>query len=98
MMQMLPKIYADFHNLDDENRIRLTTQGTQQDLRRQNLTLTEGMPILAYMDDADDDGNPDPILVNGIAHFSATEKCWVVVVDWNMVYHASNATTSEMNK
>jgi hypothetical protein len=45
------------------------------------------------MDDADDDGNSDDIMVDGVAHFSDSDKCWVAVVDWQTVYHASEVVT-----
>lgn len=86
---MLPKIYADFHKLDDDNRIRLTTMGTRRDLERLGIELTEGLALTLYMDDADDDGNRDDIMLDGVAHFSDADKCWVAIVDWQTVYHAS---------
>ena len=87
-----PRIYADFHKLDDENRIVLTTLGTKEDLQRLGIELAEGMPLTFYMDDADDEGNSDDIMVDGAAHFSAADSCWVAAVDWDAVYHASEQT------
>lgn len=87
---MRPKIYADFHRLDEDNRILLTTIGTQQDLQRLGIELQDGMALTFYMDDADEAGNADDIMIDGMAHFSALEKRWVGVVDWNEVYHASD--------
>ena len=86
---MLPKIYADFHNLDNDNRIRLTAIGTQRDLQRLEIQLTDGMALTLYMDDADDDGNPDEIMIDSVAHYSSADNCWVAIVDWATVYHAS---------
>ena len=37
-----PRVYADFQNLDDENRLRLTCAGTRQDLERHAIELREG--------------------------------------------------------
>jgi hypothetical protein len=87
---MKPRIYADFHKLDDDGHIMLTTLGTCQDLARLALRLTEGMPATFYMDDADDADDPDDIMVDGVAHYSEATKCWVAVVDWDEVYHASD--------
>lgn len=87
---MFPRIYADFHNLDDENRIRLTTKGTAEDLRRLGIELSEGLPLTFYMDDADDQGNRDDLLVDGTVHFSAEVQCWVAKVNWDSVYHVSD--------
>jgi hypothetical protein len=89
---MLPRIYGDFHKLDDENRICLTTVGTKQDLERLGIQLQEGMALTFYMDDADDQGNSDDIMVDGRAHFSESDNRWVGTVDWANVYHASEIT------
>ena len=86
---MLPKFYADFHKLDDENRIVLTTLGTKEDLQRLGIELAEGMPLTFYMDDAADEGHSDDIMVDGTAHFSAADRYWVAAVDWDAVYHGS---------
>ena len=49
---MKPRIYADFQNLDDENRVRLNTRGTQQDLDRLGLELSDGLELTLCTDDA----------------------------------------------
>ena len=88
------RIYADFHNLDDDNRIRLTTVGTLRDLQRLGVQLEEGMPLTLYMDDADDHGHSDDIMIDGTAHFSTADMCWVGAVNWENVYHASEIASS----
>ncbi len=50
----VPRIYADFQNPDDANRLRLTCVGTLQDLERQGVRLTDGLIMTLYTDDADD--------------------------------------------
>ena len=52
-----PKIYADFHDLDDDNRLRLTCADTKEDLARQSIELYEGLVTIfyiIYMDDANE--------------------------------------------
>ena len=39
----VPPIYADFQDLDDANRLRLTCAGTLQDLARYGIRLEQGM-------------------------------------------------------
>ena len=85
-----PRIYADFHNLDDSNRIRLTCAGTVEDLARQGVELREGLALTFSMDDADDRGRPDDLLVDGVAHYDEAARCWVAVADWGTVRHASD--------
>jgi hypothetical protein len=88
----LPKVYADFHNLDDTNRLRLTCAGTKADLDQLGLQLTEGMVLTLYTDDSDDAGNPDALLADGVVQFNAEEQCWVATVDWQALRHASEET------
>jgi hypothetical protein len=90
MLMAHPRVYADFQNLDDENRLRLTCAGTRQDLERQAIQLREGMHLTLYADDATDDGHPDELLADGVVHFNEAEKCWVAQIDWQAVRHASD--------
>jgi hypothetical protein len=84
-----PRVYADFQNLDDDNRLRLVCAGTRRDLERQRIELREGMALTLYTDDADDAGRPDELLADGIVHFNEHEKCWVAAVDWQAIRHGS---------
>jgi hypothetical protein len=86
----VPRVYADFHNLDDSNRLRLTCIGTGEDLARQGIELREGLALTFNMDDADDQGRPDDLLVDGVVHFDEAARCWVAVADWRTVRHASD--------
>jgi hypothetical protein len=86
---MIPgRVYADFQNLDEENRVRLICAGTLRDLGGR--TLTQGDSIALYTDDADDAGNPDPLLADGLVEFNDVERCWVARIDWSALRHASD--------
>jgi hypothetical protein len=85
----MPRVYADFQNLDDFNRLRLTCAGTQQDLARQGIDLHEGLALTFYTDDADDHGQPDDLLLDGVVQYNPEERCWVAAVDWSTLSHAS---------
>ena len=87
-----PRVYADFQNLDDENRLRLTCAGTRRDLERQGIELREGMNLTLYTDDATDDGQPDELLAEGVVHYDSAENCWVAAIDWNAIRRKSNPT------
>jgi hypothetical protein len=65
-----PRVYADFQNLDDENRLRLTCAGTRRDQERQGIKLHEGMTLTLYTDDARDDGQPDELWAEGVVHLT----------------------------
>ncbi len=84
------KVYADFQNLDDSNRLRLTCAGTREDLERQCIELHEGLVLTFYMDDADDRGEPDELRTEGVVHYDERASIWVASVDWSAVRHASD--------
>lgn len=86
----IAKVYADFQNLDDSHRLRLTCAGTRADLERQGVTLHEGLHLLLYMDDADAQGRPDELRADGVVHFNQPEQCWVAAIDWSGLRHASD--------
>jgi hypothetical protein len=84
-----PRIYADFHNLDEANRLRLTCVGTLEELARQGIELKEGLRLTFYMDDANDSNEPDDLVADGITHFDQEAQCWVAAVDWQTLRHNS---------
>lgn len=88
-----PQVYADFQNLDDFNRLKLTCAGTVADLDRQQIQLREGLVLTLYTDDADDQGQPDELRTEGIIHYNNEEHCWVAAIDWSAIRHASDENT-----
>jgi hypothetical protein len=85
----LHEIYGDFHNLDDENRIRLTTLGSLSDIARLGIQLRDGLALTITADDADDDGNSDDLMADGVIRYNEKEKCWVAQIDWSKVQNRS---------
>lgn len=90
----LPRIYADFQNLDDSNRLKLNCAGTRKDLERSGIQLMEGMQLTFYTDDCDDEGNSDELRADGVVQFAEAEKCWVAKIDWNALRHVSEENTA----
>lgn len=91
------RVYADFHNLDDFNRLRLTCAGTQEDLARQSIQLQEGMVLTFYMDDTDDQGRLDELLVEGLVQYDSAKQYWAAAVDWSAIRHASDERPPDGN-
>ncbi len=85
-----PKIYADFHNADSQGRLRLNCAGTMEDLAEQQLELREGLLLTLYSDDLDDNGQLDELLTDGVVSYSKEEACWVAVIDWGAIRHATD--------
>jgi hypothetical protein len=80
---MAPKVYADFNNADTLGRIRLNNIGTTQDLEREQIRLSDGLMLLLYCDDANDDGQSVELQADGTVEFSTQENCWVARVNWH---------------
>ncbi len=85
-----PKVYADFHNADSRGRLRLNCVGTIEDLARQQIELCDGLALIFYSDDLDQNGTPDKLLAEGIVNFSEEEDCWVASIDWSAIRHSTD--------
>lgn len=87
-----PRIYADLNKWEQVNGqhwVILTTQGTHKDLEKYGIALREGLSLSFWMDDADDDGNFDPLHFEGVIHYDKNAAHWVAVVDWDAIHNAS---------
>jgi hypothetical protein len=71
-----PKIFADFHNADEQGRLRLNCVGTIEDLSRQNIKLQDGQ-LLAFCD--------EELEVDGVVQYSEEENLWVAAIDWKQI-------------
>lgn len=71
-----PRIFADFHNADQQSRLRLNCIGTTEDLTRQNVELQNGQSLTLYSEELE---------VDGIVEYSEEESLWVAVIDWNQI-------------
>ncbi len=91
-----PRVYADFQNLDEANRLRLTCAGTLQDLAHHGLQLHEGLVLTFYSDDADDHGQPVELRVEGVVRYDPAAQCWVATIDWAAIRHASEERAKDV--
>jgi hypothetical protein len=71
-----PRIFADFHNADEQGRLRLNCVGTIEDLSRQNIKLQDGQ-LLALHD--------EELEVDGVVRYSEEESLWVAAIDWTQI-------------
>lgn len=72
----MSRVFVDFHNADEQGRLRLNCIGTIEDLARQQIELENGQRLMLYGEDLE---------VDGIVQFSEDEKIWVVTIDWNQI-------------
>ncbi|MBC6429944.1 hypothetical protein FM036_03425 [Nostoc sp. HG1] len=71
-----PRIFADFHNADNQGHLRLNCIGTVEDLARQNIELQDGKLLTLYSEDLE---------VEGVIQYSTEEQLWVAAIDWNAI-------------
>jgi len=83
-MKLPETIIADFNNTDKENRVRLNTNDSLNDIKTKNIKMVNGLELLL------DDG--DEFKVKGIVEFSKSENIWVARCDWGS---ASNLLLSQ---
>jgi hypothetical protein len=72
----MSRVFVDFHNADEQGRLRLNCIGTIEDLARQHVELENGQRLTLYGEDLE---------VDGVVQFSEDEKIWVVAIDWNQI-------------
>jgi hypothetical protein len=72
----LSRVFVDFHNADEQGRLRLNCIGTIEDLARHQAELENGQKLTLYGEDLE---------VDGVVEFSEDEKVWVAIIDWNQI-------------
>ncbi|WP_254449450.1 hypothetical protein [Anabaena sp. UHCC 0253] len=70
------RVFADFNNADEEERLRLNCIGTIEDLARQKIELQDGQKLTFYSEDLE---------IEGIVKHSPEENIWVAVIDWDNI-------------
>jgi hypothetical protein len=87
-MPNMPRIYADFHKMDEKGRLISICIGTKKDSEKYGIEFQKGMVITFYSDDADD-GNRDNLLGEGIVSYDVENQYWTATIDWDSVRHVS---------
>lgn len=68
------------------------------DLARQQVELRNGLTLLLYSDDLDDEGGADLLSVGGDDSYSEDEHIWVAAIDWNAIRHQSDRAANVKGK
>ena len=84
----LSRVFVDFHNADEQGRLRLNCVGTIEDLARQRAELENGRRLTLYSEDLEADGT---------VQFSEDEKVWVAVIDWEQIRRVEQLATQVQN-
>ncbi len=88
------KVYADFNGLFGDV-LCLSHEDTCKDEIGNEVSLNEGMTIIAFDMDADENGKRDDLIASGTVESSPDWlKCngskWILRIDENGVYHESD--------
>jgi hypothetical protein len=87
--QNIVKLWADF-NTNSKNGLLLICNGTLEEIKKQQIELKDGMRLLIWDEDFDDNNIQDNILVEAIAKFNPELNCWEAVFDWKEITHESD--------
>jgi hypothetical protein len=79
------RVYADFHNADEQGRLRLNCIGTLEDLSRQQIEFCGGQSLIFYSEDLE---------VVGVVEYSEEERIWVGQIDWDAIREREEAAVS----
>ncbi|MBL4752584.1 MAG: hypothetical protein JKY52_03140 [Flavobacteriales bacterium] len=95
------KLWADF-NASSDFGLRLNCNGTLKDLEKRNLILEEGMELLLWGEDYNEDDERDDLIVVATARYNSKRSIWEGEFDWNEIRHESelknNDTTTQAKK
>ena len=94
-MSSTPEIYADFQNADPQGRVRFNCFGTVNDLSRQQVQLREGLDVVLYSPDADENDREMRLVIDGTVTYSQDEQCWVATIDWQKFRREITGSPSE---
>ena len=80
-MTTRPYIRWDFQGIDKADRAILWYNGVEDDLAAQGAVLAEGISVLLWEKDEDDDGQPALMIVDAVVdRFDPINQCWVARV------------------
>jgi hypothetical protein len=86
-----PRIYVDLLNTGGRaNQVVLDTAGTLSDLERHGIVLREDLVLHLYSDDADESGQRDDLIVEGVVHFDEQNGRWLAIYDPAAFMHESD--------
>lgn len=88
------KLWADF-NAPSDFGLRLNCLGTIKDLERQNLKLEEGMELLLWDEDYNEEYERDDLIVKATARYNSKNSIWEGEFEWNEIKHESELKNND---
>jgi hypothetical protein len=84
----MERLWVDFNNMGKDG-VRLTCSGTLNELNDKAIILYNGLKLIAWMEDEDDNGKADNLLVEAVVKYSFKDNCWVAQFDGDKLIHES---------
>lgn len=76
-----PRLYVDFNEMLEPELVLLSAGDTKADVNGNLVLLKEGLEIIVFMDDVDENGSPDHLVAAGVVESNSTEG-WGHYVKW----------------
>ena len=95
-----PRIRVDFNEMVEQDLVLLSKTDTCVDSSGQVIELYEGKRVLLYMEDLNENNQPDPLLAAGIVERNRAQDWsshvpWCCRIDQNGVHPASEYPTTD---
>lgn len=91
-----PILYVDFNEYVTEDTVMLSQSDIKKDINQTDITLTEGLRVLVYMNDLNEENQRDDLFALGIVTKNGTELYphvkWLVKLEGNEVRHVGEFT------
>jgi len=82
-------LWVDFNNMSDYGVVRLNCSGTISEIAKKKIELKDGLKLIVWTEDQDDDGNPDNLEVEAEVKYHEVEHVWVAKFDEDKWRHQS---------
>jgi len=82
------RVWVDFQNMGYEG-VRLICAGTLKDIDEKAIKLYDGLQLIVWQEDEDDNGNPDDLIVEATVKYSEIDNCWVAQFDEDSLVNES---------
>lgn len=76
-----PILYADFNEMLESNLVLLSATDEKISLYGEVVSLHDGLEVMLYMDDVNEEGRPDNLMATGVVEANRSEG-WGAHVKW----------------
>ena len=77
-----PMVYVDFNEMLDSNLVLLSAHDTKTAANGDVVSLYEGLEVVVYMDDTDNNGASDNLVAHGVVERNPSVAGWAAQVKW----------------